>query len=467
MVVGMTQHTSTSQPPPPAQHGDARDRLFAAVRRFGVARSADGKWFGGVCAGLARRWNVDPLIVRALFVLATVVFGIGVPAYFVAWVLLPDDASEIVAEKAVRHGHASSIVLCVVAAVLSFGGFGVFWSIGSGWGVFGQAVGLAFLAWLFLAWNGHGPGARRPDETAPEWGNRLGDSVRNQQTDAAAPQPTASTANPATLNPATSGAAPSSVGNRAAAAGAAARDGRIDLTKQAPAAPVVPPVTPMAPSAPARPKRRRLGVALSFAIIGISVLTGAFTALVLVSTSHGDSALQVGLAAGAAVAALSLVIGGLAGRRGGALGPLATVVALVALLTSAALPTGMPWTGRIGDQTWRPASIAPGTQHNFAMRVGDGKLDLRDVGGTDLADHTHLHARVNVGQLTITVPPDTTVRVQSHVNIGGVEVVRGNDHVSNHGGVDTRRTITVGDGPKTIDLDAEVGIGNITIKEQS
>lgn len=443
----MTQQTPASQPPP-VQHGDALDRLFAAARRFGVVRATEDKWFGGVCTGLARRWNVDPLIVRALFLLATLLFGIGIPAYFVAWVLLPDEADEIVVEKAVRQGHASSIVLCLVAAVLSFSGFGVFWSIGSGWGVFGQAVGLALLAWAFLAWNGHGPGARRPDESTPDWSSRLGDSFRNHPPTAAVP----------------------SVGNRAAAAGAAARKGRIDLAKPAPAAPATPPTTgavPVTPAGPVRLKRRRLGAALTFAILGISVLAGAFTALALISTSHGDSALQVGLAAGVAVAAIALVIGGLAGRRGGALGPLATGAAVIALLTSAALPTGMPWTGRVGDQQWRPTSVAPGTQHNFAMRVGDGKLDLRDVGGAGLADHTHLNTRLNVGQLTITVPADTTVRVKGYVNIGGIEVLRGRTHVVNYGGINTRRTITAGSGPKVIDLDAQVGIGNLTIKEAS
>lgn len=445
----MTQQTTASGSPPPVQQCDALERLFAAARRFGIVRATEGKWFGGVCAGLARRWNVDPLIVRALFLLATVLFGIGIPAYFLAWILLPDEADEIVVEKAVLHGHTSSIVLCIVAAVVSFCGFGVFWSIGSGWGVFGQGVGLALLAWAFLAWNGHGPGARRPAESPSDWSSRLSDTMRNKPADAAAmtgphPEP--------------------SIGNRAAAVGVAVRDGRIDLAKQAPAVPFAP-VTSPAPTGPVQQRRRRLGVALSFAIIGISVLAGAFTALVLVGTSHGDSALQVGLAAAAAATALALVIGGLAGRRGGALGPLATVVALAALLTSAALPTGMPWAGRIGDQQWRPASVARGTQHNFVMRVGDGRLDLRDVGGAGLPARTRLNARVNVGQLTITVPADTTVRVKGYVNIGSIEVVRGRTHLVNYGGIDTRRTITVGTGSKVINLDAQVGMGNITIKE--
>lgn len=441
----MTQQTQSGHHAPHQDH-DAFDRLFAAARRPGVVRASDEKWLGGVAAGLARRWAVDPLIVRAGLILITCTFGIGVPIYFIAWTLVPDECGEIVAEKAIRRGHVPSIVLCIVAVILSVGGFGAFWSIGSGWGLSGQALGLGILAWAFLAWNGHGPGARREGESTHAWAERLGDGIR---------------ADHSTTPPAE--AAGPSVGNRAAAAGAAVRGGGIDLRK----ADGGTDRTPTGPPAPLRIKRRRLGAALSLAILGISVLAGAFTALVLVSTSHGDSALQVGLAVGAAVAALALVIGGLAGRRGGALAGMATVAALVALGTSAAAPKDMPWTGVVGDEVWRPTSVAPGTQHNFAMRLGNGDLDLTGLHSAALPQHTRLHARVNVGQLTITVPADAIVRVRGYAHIGEIEVVRGTDHISGHGGIDTRHTFTVGHGAKTIDLDAEVGVGNITIKEAS
>lgn len=455
----MTQQTHLGHRPP-QHHGDALDRLFAAARRLGLPRDGEEKWFGGVAAGLARRWGVDPLIVRAGFILATVLFGIGVPLYFVGWSLLPDDHGEIAAEKAVRHGDPGSIALCVIAVVVSCGGFGAFWSFGNGWGVGGQAIGLAILAWAFLAWNGHGPGARRPDESTHAWTSRLSDTIRSEAP--GAPQ---------------QGTVPQSAGNRAAAAGAAVRDGGIDLRKRtegndwtpwsaAGGAPGV--QTPWGTVAPARIKRRRIGATLTFAILGISVLAGAFTALVLVSTSHGDSALQLGLAAGAAVAAVALVIGGLAGRRGGVLGPLATIAVLLALVTAAAAPKGMPWTGPIGDRAWYPTSVA---RHNYAMRVGDGRLDLSGLRAADLPERTtHLNARVNVGQLTITVPDDVTVRVHGYAHIGEIELVHQgviSKRVSGHGGIDTRHTYTVGDGAKVIDLDASVGIGNITIKEAS
>lgn len=449
----MTQQTHPGHRPPHQEH-DALDRLFAAARRLGVVRASNEKWLGGVAAGLARRWAVDPLIVRAGLILITCIFGIGLPAYLIAWTLLPDEGDEIVAEKAVRNGHLPSIALCIAAVVLSVGGFGAFWSIGSGWGLSGQALGLGLIAWAFLAWNGHGPGARRDGESTHDWTGRLADGIRTDRS---------------TMPQEAPGQSP---GNRAAAAGAAARaGGGVDLGKPDLGKPAVSSEsngwTLTETVAPTRLERRRLGVALTFAILGISVLAGAFTALALVGTSHGDSALQLGLAAGAAVAALALVIGGLAGRRGGALAALATVAALLALATSAAAPKGMPWTGTVGDEAWRPTSVAAGTQHNFAMRIGDGRLDLSGLRSSDIPQHTTLHARVNVGQLTITVPADTTVRVKGYAHIGQLEVIRGRDRISGHGGIDTRHTFTVGHGAKVIDLDARVGVGNITIKEAS
>ncbi|WP_265447985.1 PspC domain-containing protein [Flexivirga meconopsidis] len=430
-------------------HADAIDRLFTAIRGFGISRRRDGKWFGGVCAGIAARFGVDPLIVRAAFLLATFLFGVGVPAYFLAWSLLPDDDGQIVAEKALRHGDASSIALCIITLLLMFSGFGLFWSFGSGWNVGGPAIGLGLLAWVFLAWNGKGPGARRDGESRQEWTDRLGGQLREAAAD--------HRVHPDRTSPAD--AAPTqSVGNRAAAAG-------VDLRKQGDNPFWTPPPAPIppVPVAPPAPKRTSIGAGPTFAILGISVLAGAFTAAILLGTSHGDSALQVGLAAGVAVAALALVIGGLAGRRGGALGPIASMVAVLAVVTSL-VPKGMPWTGEIGDQQWRPTSVAAGTQHNFALKVGTGTIDLSRIDPAALPQNTTLHTRVNVGQLNIVPPKGVTLQVTSDVDLGGISV-RQSGNTATYGGVHTKRTVTVGDGPKTIDVQARVGVGDVEIKE--
>lgn len=45
---------------------------------------------GGVCAGIARSAGLDPLLLRIALVAVTVLTGgLGVPAYLVAWVLIP------------------------------------------------------------------------------------------------------------------------------------------------------------------------------------------------------------------------------------------------------------------------------------------------------------------------------------------------------------------------------------------
>jgi phage shock protein PspC (stress-responsive transcriptional regulator) len=55
-------------------NGVDRRRPGAAPRSFHLDK-ADGKLFG-VCAGIANYLNVDPLIVRAVFVLGAL-FGVG------------------------------------------------------------------------------------------------------------------------------------------------------------------------------------------------------------------------------------------------------------------------------------------------------------------------------------------------------------------------------------------------------
>jgi phage shock protein C len=55
-----------------------------------LRRSASDRLFGGVCAGLAERLNVDPVLVRlAAVVVGILSGGFAVAAYLTAWVLIP------------------------------------------------------------------------------------------------------------------------------------------------------------------------------------------------------------------------------------------------------------------------------------------------------------------------------------------------------------------------------------------
>lgn len=53
-------------------------------------RSREEKMIGGVCGGLAGYLDVDPTLVRAVWVLVSLLTaGTGVLAYLILWVLIP------------------------------------------------------------------------------------------------------------------------------------------------------------------------------------------------------------------------------------------------------------------------------------------------------------------------------------------------------------------------------------------
>ncbi|MDQ7992091.1 MAG: PspC domain-containing protein, partial [Propionicimonas sp.] len=58
-----------------------------------VRRTRDNAVIAGVCAGLARRWNVDPNLLRIALVLACLASGLGLVVYGVAVLVLPTDGS--------------------------------------------------------------------------------------------------------------------------------------------------------------------------------------------------------------------------------------------------------------------------------------------------------------------------------------------------------------------------------------
>jgi phage shock protein PspC (stress-responsive transcriptional regulator) len=59
----------------------------APARR--LMRSSRDKKIGGVCAGLADYFDLDPTIVRVVWLLAVFLGGTGVLAYLILWIVLP------------------------------------------------------------------------------------------------------------------------------------------------------------------------------------------------------------------------------------------------------------------------------------------------------------------------------------------------------------------------------------------
>jgi len=52
-------------------------------------RSGKERILGGVCGGIAEYFNVDPTIIRLLWILFVFGFGTGILAYIIAWIIIP------------------------------------------------------------------------------------------------------------------------------------------------------------------------------------------------------------------------------------------------------------------------------------------------------------------------------------------------------------------------------------------
>ena len=127
-------------------------------------RRSDDSWLGGVCSGLAERLGIDPLVIRALFVVLSLGMGLGVLLYLVAWLLIPDRADNVHLESALRHGEMSSVFILAATVLSLFGGFGWFgdWDGNGRWGGGGSVLwGLLTIAvvvgggwWLWTEWRG-------------------------------------------------------------------------------------------------------------------------------------------------------------------------------------------------------------------------------------------------------------------------------------------------------------------------
>lgn len=60
------------------------------LKRIRLYRDADDQILGGVCSGIAKYFDIDPIITRLIFALSLLVGGFGFVLYIVLWFLLPE-----------------------------------------------------------------------------------------------------------------------------------------------------------------------------------------------------------------------------------------------------------------------------------------------------------------------------------------------------------------------------------------
>jgi phage shock protein C len=58
-----------------------------------LRRSTSQKMVAGVCGGLAEYFGMDPMIMRLLFVVVTLLTGFPLLVYIAMWIIVPEDTA--------------------------------------------------------------------------------------------------------------------------------------------------------------------------------------------------------------------------------------------------------------------------------------------------------------------------------------------------------------------------------------
>ncbi|MCY4725252.1 PspC domain-containing protein [Nocardioides sp. STR2] len=375
---------STEQPapgtPPPSGPRVTRDEVKDLGR---LRRSVTDRHVAGVAGGIARHFDVDPIIVRVALVVSVFFGGAGLLLYVAAWILVPEEGTTD--EPLGLDQRSRTIALAGVGVLALVAALGD-WA-GTFWFPWPLAVGAALVVWfLHRKHQASGPGAApRP----PAYGDQLapdGTTARpdDDLVDETGYGTTYETGYDPTYDP---------TYDPAHAAGAG-----------------YPPAAPWGSyDRPRRPRnpRKRGPVLFWFTLALIALGVGVLGVVDLAGVAVADSAYPA-LALG--ITALMLVVGAFWGRAGGLI-----LLGFVAAFATAAATVG----GSIGDETHSYApTTADEVQQSYDFGGGRFTLDLSGVSDVEGLDGRDLTIEGVGGTVEVVVPDGMDVDVTTQV-VGG------------------------------------------------
>jgi signal transduction histidine kinase len=128
-----------------------------------LRRDLSGRWLGGVCAGIARRYGVDAWLVRLAFVVAAAAGGVGFALYALGWLVVPAGETPAGSRRRLPTGRAAVEValgtgLLLLSVLLTFRALGLWFSDAVVWPLVLIASGGA-LIWRGSLGDGRAEGA--------------------------------------------------------------------------------------------------------------------------------------------------------------------------------------------------------------------------------------------------------------------------------------------------------------------
>ncbi|MFD5481042.1 PspC domain-containing protein [Streptomyces hawaiiensis] len=453
----MTDHEHAATGPGPgraeaAERGGAPGTAAPAEEAgppHAFRRDRRHKTLAGVCAGLGRQCDMDPVIFRITLAVLSATGGIGLLFYGFAWLFVPYDDEE---ENEVRKLLTGRVDGQALAAVLfALVGCGVFLTMLNNGGVLTFAVVLS----LLLAGAGYWSrqrGAHSPDPLAAQ---------------AAADAPPEPQAPPVLLTSPSWWRDPivkdgTHIGGTGYLWGPrdthdldVAAAVNISLGTQPGAREDIPDRRP-------RPPQPRGPRSIGGWVFLLALLAGALGTSRTWDGHPLGTSLQTGLACALAVIGLGIAVSAFLGRTGAGSVFLAIMTAGL-LAGAAALPKDIDthWT----RTTWQPATVADVRQH-YDLGTGVGTLDLSklDVSGKQTVT---TRAEVGMGRIKVLVPEDVTVRLNVEVGVGDLQLP-GDDpkDVDVQPGRHKEITLSPAEGVEKsgiLDLDLQVGMGQAEV----
>ncbi|MDG9705625.1 PspC domain-containing protein [Streptomyces sp. DH37] len=458
-----------AQPPagePEPEAPGTPDAPDAPEARARLVRSRRHKVVAGVCGGLGRHYDLDPVIFRVPLAVLSVVGGLGLLFYGFAWLLVPLEGEDENEGRRLLSGRVEGTSLSAVLCALV--GSGLFLtSLGRGTGgtqmfsvmLAGSVAGAAY-------WSQY----RRRAAAAEEGGRPADPSTAHVVADA----PPETKAPPAPAGPSwwrgplTKDGPPGrpddtgylwgpedepSVGPYTGTAGPQEGAAGADTSRDAPSRP---------PSAP----RGRTSIGGLVLLLAMAAAV-AGTAAAWASQPLGV-ALAVGFGSALGVFGLGAVVSAFHGRTGG--GTLFAIVCTGVLLTgSLLLPRDIAtdW----ADAAWSPAGAAA-VEERYHLGTGTATLDLSGVRPEE-GRTLRTALDVGAGEARVVVPHDVEVELTVDVGVGGYRLAGlpgadgwGSAQGGGGIGVTGRRTLppAEGGGPGgTLRLYVHVGVGEAVI----
>ncbi|MEO5313263.1 PspC domain-containing protein [Pseudarthrobacter sp. CC12] len=460
--------------PAPAPSTD----FFGWIRSNGIYRGND-RWVGGVCSGIAHRLGVDPIIIRGVFIVLTLLAGIGVLLYGLAWAFLPEPDGRIHVQEAGAGRWSSGMTGSLIATILGLTGLGGgFWGwshnglSGLLWTLFWVGGAIYLIYYLSQRNKAHptmaGHGGAAPAGTYPMGSSGAAHtatfSAGTEAGPAAAAAPpygssTAGTADTsATGGPygqggySPAGSVPPAPGSGGVGGTSPGGPGRGAPGGGSYPSPWVPPRPPKPrPSGPGAP-----GVAIATG--SALVVGGGLKALDAANVINlGGSANAIVWASAAAVLGLGILVAGFRGRTSGIL----SLFAVVALVTGGVYNTLDDGRMRFQQVDWNPASIEE-ARGGIDITAGRGTVDLTGLSPTaPLTSDVVVPLDITASNVTVVIPQNVPVDIKADMTMGNL-----NEGGGQRGGTTTRQSSYNTDRPGNhLVVQIDGTFSNVTIQE--